>query len=212
MDQQLLFEELSPSQAGIITETSRDGQHTWLNGVFMSAVERNRNGRIYPLSELTTAVTSASRRITEHNGIFGELDHPQTLMVSADRISHVITELAMNGNNAVGKIKILGTPMGLIAKELAQSGVAIGVSSRGSGQVSESGDVSDFSFVTIDIVINPSSQVAYPSTVVESLEYAQNGKKILSLAESLKYDESAQKYFKKEIYTWLNNGLFTKVK
>ena len=141
MKQSLLIEELSPSDAHIITETDTNGDHkgTYLSGIFMQADIKNRNGRVYPVTEIGNAVKAAQLRITEHNGIFGELDHPQTLNINLDRISHVITELKMDGNNAVGRAKLLDTPMGKIAKELINSGVRIGVSSRGAGTVSESG-------------------------------------------------------------------------
>lgn len=206
----LLIEELSPSQAGLITENTQDGKTTYLSGVFMQADLKNRNGRIYPMSELTTAVTSAQQRIKESKGIFGELDHPQTLTINLDRISHVITELAMDGTNAIGKAKLLNTPMGLIAKELVNSGVDLGVSSRGAGAVNESGGVSGFSFVTVDIVAQPSAPNAYPRTVVESLELYKRGHNIETLAEAVKHDIAAQKYFEKEIKAWLSQGLFKK--
>jgi len=212
MSQQLLFEELTPSQAGLIRESSPDGQNTWLNGIFMQGGLKNRNGRLYPITEIQAAVTSAQQRIKESNGIFGELDHPQTLTINLDRISHVITELRVEGNNAIGKAKLLSTPMGNIAKELANSGVALGVSSRGAGQVNEDGGVQGFNFVTVDIVAQPSAPNAYPSTVVESLDAARNGHNIMDLAEAVKYDASAQKFFKKEIEKWLNTGLFAKRK
>jgi len=212
METQLLFEELSPSQAGLIRESSPDGMHTWLNGIFMQGGIKNRNGRLYPLNEITAAVTSAQQKIAETNGIFGELDHPQSLSINLDRISHVITELRVEGNNAIGKAKLLSTPMGNIAKELAASGVALGVSSRGAGQVNEDGGVTGFNFVTVDIVAQPSAPNAFPTTVVESLDMAKNGHNIMNLAESLKDDAAAQKYFKKEIEKWLNTGLFAKCK
>jgi len=212
METQLLFEELSPSQAGLIRESSPDGQHTWLNGIFMQGGIKNRNGRLYPINEITAAVQSAQQKISETNGIFGELDHPQSLSINLDRISHVITELRVEGQNAIGKAKLLSTPMGNIAKELAASGVALGVSSRGAGQVSEDGGVSGFNFVTVDIVAQPSAPNAFPTTVVESLDMAKNGHNIMNLAESLKDDEAAQKYFKREIEKWLNTGLFAKRK
>jgi len=212
MSQQLLFEELSPSQAGLIKESSQDGQNTWLNGIFMQGGIKNRNGRLYPMNEIQSAVTSAQQRIKESNGIFGELDHPQTLTINLDRISHVITELAVQGNNAVGKAKLLNTPMGNIAKELANSGVALGVSSRGAGQVNEGGGVQGFNFVTVDIVAQPSAPNAYPTTVIESLDMAKNGHNILDLSEAVRHDPNAQKYFKKEIEKWLNTGLFAKQK
>jgi len=210
MTSQLLFEELSPSQAGLITEASTDGKHTWLNGVFMQGGIKNRNGRLYPINEIASAVQSAQQKIKESNGIFGELDHPQTLSINLDRISHVITEIRVEGQNAIGKAKLLSTPMGNIARELANSGVALGVSSRGAGQVNEDGGVTDFNFVTVDIVAQPSAPNAYPTTVIESLDIAKNGHNIVSLAEDMKNDPAAQKYFKREIEKWLNTGLFAK--
>jgi len=212
MSQQVLFEELSPSQAGLIKESSLDGKNTWLNGIFMQGGIKNRNGRLYPMNEIQAAVSNAQQRIQETNGIFGELDHPQTLTINLDRISHVITELSVEGHNAIGKAKLLNTPMGNIAKELANSGVALGVSSRGAGQVTESGGVEGFSFVTVDIVATPSAPNAYPSTVVESLDMVKNGHNILELAEAVRHDIDAQKYFKKEIEKWLNTGFFVKKK
>jgi hypothetical protein len=198
-----LFEELSPTEAHIITETSKDGSKTpWLSGIFMQAGIKNRNGRQYPLSEISAAVSGAHQRIKESNGIFGELDHPQSLSINLDRISHVITELRLEGNNVYGKAKMLNTPMGNIAKELINSGVKVGVSSRGAGAVNESGDVSGYQFVTVDIVAQPSAPDAYPSTMYESLQTKMGGK-IMTLAESAQHDPAAQKYLKAEIFNWI---------
>ena len=116
----------------------------------------------------------------------------------------------MDGANAVGKAKMLNTPMGNIARELINSGVSLGVSSRGAGTVNESGGVSGFQFVTVDIVAQPSAPNAYPTTVYESLELARNGHNILDLAEAVKHDDAAQKYLKDEIMKWLSTGLFAK--
>ncbi len=210
METQILVEELSPSVANLVSEASEDGKFQWLNGVFMQAGIKNRNGREYPLNEISQAVESANRTIAETKGIFGELDHPQTLNINLDRISHVITEMKMDGNNAVGRAKLLNTPMGNIAKELVNSGVALGVSSRGAGSVTESGGVSGFQFVTVDIVAQPSAPGAYPSAVYESLQQARNGELIMDLAESVRSDVAAQKYLKAEILNWLKTGLFVK--
>lgn len=210
MDNQLLIEELTPAQAGLITESSTDGKHLWLNGIFMQANIQNRNGRTYPIHEIATAVKTGQRIIKESNGIMGELDHPQTLSINLDRVSHIITELRVEGNNAIGKAKLLNTPMGNIAKELVNSGVAIGVSSRGAGTVNESGGVSGFQFITVDIVAQPSAPGAVPNSIVESLELSKNGSQIMSLSESVKYDPAAQKYFKAAIMKFLNEGLFAK--
>ena len=206
----LLVEEFTPNEARVIQESSTDGKHMWLSGICMQSSIKNRNGRNYPLNEIAAAVQNAQARIKECNGIFGELDHPQTLNINSDRISHVVTEMWMNGNDAYGKAKLLNTPMGNIAQELLRSGVKIGVSSRGAGNVNESGDVSGFQFITYDIVVTPSAPNAYPGLVYESLERAQNGNKILTLAEQVRYDDAAQKYFKREIMKWLFEGVFAK--
>ena len=210
MTTQLLIEELTPSDANIIEESSSDGKHTWLSGVFMQADIKNRNGRVYPMTEISTAVTNAGTRIQESNGIFGELDHPQTLTINLDRISHVITEMNMNGSNAIGRAKLLDTPMGLIAQELVKSEVRLGVSSRGAGAVSESGGVSGFNFVTVDIVAQPSAPGAVPDSIYESLMVSQHGRDAINLAEHVRDDAAAQKYLKREILRFLSEGLFAK--
>lgn len=210
MDHQLLIEELTPSDANIIEESSQDGKSTWLSGVFMQADIKNRNGRVYPLSEISSAVSNAGKRIKESNGIFGELDHPQTLTINLDRISHVITEMNMNGSNAMGRAKLLDTPMGLIAQELVKSGVRLGVSSRGAGAVNESGGVSGFNFVTVDIVAQPSAPGAVPDSIYESLMGSKHGKETVHLADQLREDPRAQQYFKKEFERFLREGLFAK--
>jgi hypothetical protein len=210
VETQILVEELSPSVANLVTEASADGKDAWLNGVFMQAELQNRNGRSYPLAEISAAVDGANKTIAETKGIFGELDHPQTLTINLDRISHVITEMRMDGNNAIGRAKLLSTPMGNIAKELVNSGVALGVSSRGAGSVTESGGVQGFQFVTVDIVAQPSAPGAYPSAVYESLQQARNGEHIMDLAESVRHDPKAQKYFKEEILNWLKTDIFKK--
>lgn len=207
---ELLVEELAPTEARVITESSGDGKTMWLNGICMQSSIKNRNGRNYPINEITLAVDNAKQRIKECNGIFGELDHPQSLNINSDRISHVITEMWMNGNDAYGKAKLLNTPMGNIAQELLRSGVKIGVSSRGAGNVTESGDVQGFQFITYDIVVTPSAPNAYPGLMYESIEHAKNGNKILSLAEAVQHDPKAQKYFKDEIMKFLATGLFKK--
>jgi hypothetical protein len=118
----------------------------------------------------------------------------------------------MNGNDAYGKAKLINTPMGNIAQELLKSGVKIGVSSRGAGNVNESGDVNGFQFITYDIVVTPSAPNAYPGLVYESIDRAKNGNKILTLAEQVRHDPAAQKYFKKEIMAWLTTAGFAKTK
>lgn len=216
MNQQMLIETLAPGMANMISESTSDGKNTWLSGVFMQADIRNRNNRVYPMREISEAVNNANLIIRETNGIFGELDHPQTLTINMDRVSHVITSLRMEGANAVGKMKILcgpsGTPCGNIAKALIESGVRIGVSSRGAGAVNESGEVNGFNFVTIDIVATPSAPGARPNSIYEALDANATGRRVLTLAEQMQQDEAAQKYFKAEIMRFVNQNLFAKRK
>lgn len=210
--QQLLVEELMPSECNMIQESASDGKSVWLSGIYMQADLQNRNGRVYPLSEISAAVESAKQRIKEANGIFGELDHPSSLTINLDRISHVITEMWMQGSNAYGKAKLLNTPMGLIAQELIKSGVKTGVSSRGAGNVNESGGVTGFQFITVDLVAQPSAPNAYPGAVFESLQQYKHGRNVITLAEQVQHDPSAQKFFKQEIMKFLSENLFAKVK
>lgn len=204
---QLLIEELSPIQCNLIKESSIDGKNCFLAGIFMQGGIKNRNNRIYPVSEIAKAVTDAANIIREQNGIFGELDHPQTLNINLERISHAITDLRMEGNNAVGRARILETPMGKIARTLIESGVRIGVSSRGAGAVQDNGMVEGFNFITVDIVATPSAPGARPESIYESLAWAKNGQKIMTLSEEVCHDSEAQKYLKKEILAFVETLL-----
>lgn len=204
MKQSILVEHLNAAQGNIITEAVNDGKNVFLSGIVMQADVQNRNGRIYPLSEMAAAVNSMRESIKEYGGVFGELDHPaDRISINLDRVSHVITEVYMDGSNVMGKMKILDTPVGLIAKELAKSGVRYGVSSRGTGVVSE-GLVSNFNLQTIDLVATPSAQGAYPTTMFEALE-EQKGRKVLTLAEAVREDPAAQKYFEAEVRKFLES-------
>lgn len=193
MSTQFLCEHLSPSTAAI-TEM-RKGTDLYLKGIMMQAELKNGNGRVYPLAEISKAVEEAQKRIKEGYSIMGELNHPDTLSINLDRVSHIITEVSMDGNNAIGKLKLVNTPCGNIAKALIEGGVRLGVSSRGTGNVNESGHVADFSFTTVDIVSTPSAPDAYPSAMMEAL----GSKKVMSLAEAVVHDQKAQAFFKKEI-------------
>jgi len=205
-----LIEELLPSECNLIQEQSKDGKSLWLSGIFMQGNIKNKNGRVYPINEISAAVEGAKSRIAEQNGIMGELDHPQSLQINLDRVSHVITQLWMQDANAYGKARMMNTPMGNIAQEMLRNNVKLGVSSRGAGNVAEGGNVSGFQFITVDIVAQPSAPGAYPSSVFESLQCARNGKNILSLAECVREDKNAQKYLKKEVLKWLETNVFVK--
>lgn len=195
----LLIEHLNPSVAKL-SEQQVGGQ-MYLNGIMMQAELVNGNGRSYPLSEIAKAVDEAAKRISEGNYICGELNHPDVLSINLANVSHAITEVRMDGNNAIGKMKLLNTPSGNIAKGLIEGGVRLGVSSRGTGNVNESGKVADFAFVTVDIVSQPSAPDAYPNIVREAME----NNKVLTLAEAMVHDPKAQEYLKREMKAFLES-------
>lgn len=194
---QLLTEQLSPSVA-MISEM-RKGTDLFLSGILMQSECRNGNGRIYSSKDMARVVSEASKQIAAGQSILGELNHPTELSINLANVSHMITEMRMDGNNAVGKMKILNTPSGNIAKALIEGGVRLGVSSRGTGNVNEAGQVSDFNMVCIDIVNNPSAPDAYPNVIQEAL----GNKKVLTLAEAVVHDAKAQAYFRKEVKAFL---------
>jgi hypothetical protein len=128
----------------------------------------------------------------------GELDHPEDLKVNLDRVSHMITEMWMDGANGFGKLKILPTPMGKLVETMLGAGVKLGVSSRGSGNVNESnGNVSDFEIVTVDVVAQPSAPGAYPTAIYEGLLNMNGGHKMLEMATDARESLTAQRYLEK---------------
>lgn len=148
---------------------SNGNKNCWLKGIFIQADQRNLNERIYPLHEISSAVQNMNKRIFGGNSILGECDHPDTLTVNLDRVSHIITDMGMQGSNGMGTLKMLPTPHGKLIQTMLENGVKLGVSSRGSGNVDHNGHVSDFDIVTVDIVAQPSAPDAYPTAVFESL-------------------------------------------
>lgn len=200
MKQQILIEYVNPATASLVE--SRDSQqHLYLSGRIMAAEQKNLNQRVYPKNEIERAVAFITEKAKEGSFIMGELNHPDNLSVDLKNVSHIITEAWMDGDNAVGKCRILNTPSGKIVQELINGGVKVGVSSRGTGNVTTEGRVEDFAFVTLDIVATPSGPGCYPDVIRESLEQ----KKILTLAEALVDDAKAQKYFKLEIQKFLES-------
>jgi|688.fasta_scaffold07359_5 hypothetical protein len=199
MSQQILLtEDLTPDQANLI-ESIDDGKNYYLSGIMMQAGVINGNGREYQLAEMLKVVEENSKKIASGQLIMGELTHPNNIAINLANVSHAITEMRMDGSNVVGKMKLLNTPSGQIAKAILEGGVRLGVSSRGTGSVGADGKVSGFSFVTVDIVDNPSAPDARPNLVRESLE----NQKIVTLAEIVVEDKSAQKHLEKEIKKFL---------
>jgi len=189
-----LYEYLGSEQAGLKLMESEDGKELFMAGLFIQGDVKNQNGRVYPEGEISRAVESVRQRLSKGETVMGELDHPEELQINLDRVSHIITDMHCDGANGMGKLKIIETPMGNIAKSLLKAGAKLGVSSRGSGNVNESGKVSDFDIVTVDIVAQPSAPDAYPKTIYESLFNMKGGAVIYDTAAAVTHDNSAEKH------------------
>lgn len=196
-----LKEHLSFDQSGIILESDdKDGKNLYLKGIAIQGGIRNANQRVYPVDEIERAVKTLNDQIQSGYSVLGEVDHPDDLKVNLDRVSHMIVNMWMEGPNGYGKFKILPTPMGNLIRTMLESGVKLGVSSRGSGNVDDmSGKVSDFEIITVDIVAQPSAPGAYPTPVYEHLMNTRGGNKAFLTAQETREDPKAQKYLKESL-------------
>jgi|TARA_B110000858_G_scaffold157157_1_gene179813 hypothetical protein len=203
-----LKEHLSFNQANIVTEAIEEangGKSLYMKGVFIEGDVRNQNNRIYPAKEIHHAVKAIMEKIKGGYSVLGEADHPDDLNINLDRVSHMITEMDIEGNNGIGKLKILPTPMGNICKTLLESGVKLGVSSRGSGNVNEDGHVKEFEIITVDIVANPSAPDAYPDPIYERIMNHKRGNVLMDVASASKHDDRAQRYLQEEVTQFIEN-------
>lgn len=196
-----LRENLSFDQARIVVESANEGKDLFMKGICIQGGVRNANQRVYPVNEISRAVTTLNEQITGGYSVLGEVDHPEGLNINLDRVSHMITEMWMDGPNGYGKLKILPTPMGHLVKTMLESGVKLGVSSRGSGNVQEdgSGQVSDFEIITVDVVAQPSAPGAYPTPIYEQLMNTPGGYKAFLTSREVQGDPKAQKYIKESL-------------
>jgi hypothetical protein len=185
---------MAAEHAGLKLMESDDGKDLFMSGLFIQGETKNHNGRVYPKEEIQRAVDTVRGRLSKGETVMGELDHPEELQINLDRVSHIITDMHCDGADGIGKLKIIETPMGNIAKALLKSGAKLGVSSRGSGNVNESGKVSEFEIVTVDIVAQPSAPDAYPKTIYESLYNMKGGDSIHRIASAVTHDKSAEKH------------------
>jgi hypothetical protein len=202
--QNFLREHLTFDQANMVVESaenSRGGKDLYLKGICIQGGVRNANQRVYPVNEIGRAVKTLNDQIQGGYSVLGEVDHPEGLNINLDRVSHMITETWMDGPNGYGKLKVLPTPMGQLVQTMLESGVKLGVSSRGSGNVSEdgSGNVSDFEIITVDVVAQPSAPGAYPTPIYEHLMNTRGGYQAFELAQATKEDTKAQKYLKESL-------------
>jgi hypothetical protein len=198
-----LKENLTYDQANIITESSDDGKNLYMQGIFVQGEKRNQNQRVYPVSEISKAVKVIQQKIETGYSVLGEADHPDDLQVNLDRVSHMIEKMWMDGQDGYGRLKLLPTPMGNICKTLLDNGVKLGVSSRGSGNVTDGGNVSDFEIQTVDIVANPSAPDAYPDPLYEQIMNGKRGNILLDVASAANSDNLAEKYLQKEVLQFI---------
>ena len=192
-----LAEHLSYDQAKIVLESEEDAggkKSLHLNGICIQGDIRNANQRVYSSQEIGRAVKTLNEQISGGYSVLGEVDHPQDLKINLDRVSHMITKMWMDGPNGYGKLKLLPTPMGQLIETMLTSGVKLGVSSRGSGEVDGNGNVQGFEIITVDVVAQPSAPGAYPTPVYEHLMNNVGGFQALKIAKEVQGDPKAQKY------------------
>ena len=174
-----LISEYHDSNLQVITEKKKDGGNSYvIEGVFMQADKKNRNGRIYDKSILEGAVDKYVTEQVKTGRAVGELNHPEGPTINLDKVSHKITELRFEGSDVIGKASILNTPMGNIVTGLLEGGVKLGVSSRGMGTLVNKQGVShvgkDFMLSTVDIVQDPSAPEAFVNGIMEGVEWVWN--------------------------------------
>ena len=171
-----LIKEHTEQVKYLVEEKLGKGKEYFIEGVFLQSNLKNRNGRIYPVEILDNEVKRYNDEYVNKNRAFGELGHPDSPTINLDRVSHMIKSLRRDGDNFIGKAKIMDTPYGKIVKSLIDEGATLGVSSRGMGSLDRKGDVSyvgkDFTLATAaDIVADPSAPNAFVEGVMESKEW-----------------------------------------
>jgi len=170
------------SVSPIIIEENEKGQKEYfIEGIFMQSEIKNRNGRVYPKEVMQKEVKRYVKEFVEKDRAFGELGHPEGPTINLDKVSHMITKLEEDGNNYVGRAKILSTPNGQIVRNLIDDGAKLGVSSRGLGSLEQKGGAQyvkdDFQLATAgDIVADPSAPEAFVNGIMEGTEWVyENG-------------------------------------
>ena len=185
-----------------ITEEKDGKKSTFIEGIFMQAEKKNRNGRVYPKKVLYGAVEKYLDEQVKTGRAVGELDHPEGPTINLDKVSHKITRLKFDGDDVVGKAQVLNTPMGKIVEGLIEGGVKLGVSSRGMGTVENVQGVNmvqeDYLLATVDIVQDPSAQGAFVNGIMEGVEWVwDNG--ILKAQQLEKYETEIREASSKEL-------------
>ena len=171
----LLVEEPTFEIEPIIEEQNKNAPSTmYIQGPYLMASEKNKNGRIYSLEEMSNEVTRYTESMIKTGRALGELNHPSSVEVNPERACHLITEFKQQGNLFIGKSKILNTPMGCLVRTLITDGCKLGVSSRALGKLEERGDhkdVSDLHLICVDVVHDPSAPKSFVDGILESKEW-----------------------------------------
>jgi|TARA_R110002124_G_scaffold88556_2_gene227183 hypothetical protein len=190
-----LITEVLEDSLEYITEANEEGEKEYfIEGIFMQANKPNRNGRIYPTSILEHEVKRYNKEYVMKNRAFGELGHPQGPTINLERVSHMIKELYQDGDNFVGRAKIMDSPYGSIVKNLIKEGASLGVSSRGMGSLKTKNGVNevqkDFYLATAaDIVADPSAPDAFVEGIMEGVDWVMNGGKwVQTFVEKSQYE------------------------
>ena len=196
-----LTENLTFDQAKIevLREGKDENKSLKMKGIFIMGGVENHNKRMYPVTEISKAVSSIKEKLDGGYSVLGEADHPENLTINLGRVSHMIEDMWMDGPNGIGQLKIMPTPMGKIVTTLLESGCKLGVSSRGSGNVGDGGNVQDFEIITVDIVAQPSAPDAYPKAIYEGLWNMRGGQKLYGLGRDSMFDPRAEKFLATEI-------------
>lgn len=207
-----LIAEYNENNIEVLTEKTSSGVKKYaIEGVFAQSESKNRNGRVYPKSIMENAVNKYVKEQVEQKRAVGELNHPEGPTVNLDKVSHLITDLKMEGNDVVGKAQILDTPMGKIVQGLLEGGVRLGVSTRGMGSIENRNGTNyvrdDFILNTVDIVQDPSAHGAFVNGIMEGVDwvynngviepqYIEDAKKKLQNTPTRRIAEEQQRLFK----------------
>jgi len=173
-----LIAEYTDNELEVLTEEKNGKKSYAIEGIFMQAESKNRNGRIYPRPVMEKAVDRYNQEQVVPGRAVGELNHPEGPTVNLDKVSHKIESLNWQGNDVVGKATILATPMGEVVKGLLDGGVKLGVSTRGMGSLQRNNDAmivkDDFLLNAVDIVQDPSAPSAFVNGIMEGVEWVWN--------------------------------------
>jgi len=199
-----LIAEYVENDVNVIIESNANGEKSYaIEGVFAQADMKNRNGRIYPKNVMINAVDKYHNEQVKTKRAVGELNHPSGPTVNLDKVSHLITELKIDGNNVMGKASILDTPNGKIVKGLLDGGVKLGVSTRGMGSLEQRNGAmyvkDDYLMNAIDIVQDPSAPAAFVNGIMEGVEWIWNNG-ILEAREIEKMETEIKKAPRADLY------------